>query len=69
MKLIRIMHLPVLVIDLGFVPLRQMYQVGRGFGDLCKDGVWRHINVAFCSYGSPPELPEGFLERKNPFTV
>ena len=47
----------------------RMYQVGRGFGDLCKDGNWRHINVAFCSYGSPPELPEGFLERENPFTV
>jgi hypothetical protein len=47
----------------------RMYQVGRGYGDLCKDGAWRHIHVAFCSYGSPPELPEGFLERENPFTV
>ena len=47
----------------------RMYQVGRGFGDLCKDGCWRHINVPLCSYGSPPELPEGFLERENPFTV
>ena len=47
----------------------RMYQVGRGFGDLCKDGNWRHINVAFCSYGSPPELPEGFLTAENPFTV
>ena len=47
----------------------RMYQVGRGYGDLCKDGAWRHIHVPFCSYGSPPELPEGFLERENPFTV
>ena len=47
----------------------RMYQVGRGYGDLCKDGNWRHINVPFSSYGSPPELPEGFLERENPFTV
>ena len=47
----------------------RMYQVGRGYGDLCKDGKWRHINVAFCSYGSPPELPEDFLTRENPFTV
>ena len=47
----------------------RMYQVGRGFGDLCKDGVWRHINVPISSYGAPPELPEGFLERENPFTV
>ena len=47
----------------------RMFQVGRGFGDLVSDGALRHINVPLCSYGTPPELPEGFLTAKNPFTV
>ena len=47
----------------------RMFQVGRGFGDMVADGEQRHINIPLCSYGSPPDIPEEFLNAKNPFTV
>ena len=33
------------------------------------DGQMRHINIPLCAYGTPPELPEGFLTAANPYTV
>ena len=47
----------------------RMFQVGRGYGEVAVDGTLRHINIPLCAYGTPPELPEGFLTAKNPFTV
>lgn len=48
----------------------RMYQVGRGYGELVTpEGQLRHIWIPLCAYGTPPELPEGFLSAENPFTV
>ena len=48
----------------------RMYQVGRGYGELVTpEGQLRHIWIPLCAYGTPPELPEGFLAAENPFTV
>lgn len=47
----------------------RMYHVGRGFGDGVVDGKPIHIRTPLCAYGSPIELPDEFLNAKNPFTV
>ncbi len=47
----------------------RMYQVGRIFGDMIKKGKPFHLHKTLCSYGSPVELPEEFLNAENPYTV
>lgn len=47
----------------------RMFQVGRGFGDMVLDGKLKHLNIPLAAFGSPIELPEDFLNAKNPFTV
>ena len=42
----------------------------QGYGELVTpEGQLRHIWIPLCAYGTPPELPEGFLAAENPFTV
>lgn len=47
----------------------RMYQVGRGFGDIMSEGKLKHLFIPLAAFGSPIELPEEFLNAKNPFTV
>lgn len=47
----------------------RMYQVGRGFGDIVVDGELKHLFIPLAAFGSPIQLPEEFLNAKNPFTV
>lgn len=49
----------------------RMMQVGRGVGDVQRSGEagYRHIFVPLAAFGSPVELPEAFLNARNPFTV
>lgn len=47
----------------------RMYQVGRGFGDIMQGGKLKHLFIPLAAFGSPIELPDEFLNAKNPFTV
>ena len=47
----------------------RMYQVGRGFGDTVTSEGLKHLFIPLSAYGTPIQLPEEFLQAKNPFTV